>query len=91
MKTIISAIKFWTTEKINEETILINNKIDSIDTEMESMNQNFDNKLKNSVADWSINDENDNGYIKNRPFYENNDRILFWSFEYSEVTDHVRT
>lgn len=49
IKQIISAIKFWVTEKINV----------------------IEEKLKDSTADWAVNDEANNAYIKNRPFYSN--------------------
>lgn len=52
-KTIVNAIKCWTTDKLNK-------KVDKED---------FIIALKNAKSDWNQNDESADDYIKNRPFY----------------------
>ena len=63
MKTIISAVKSWTTEKIKNNNEEIHNRITDSVTEIH-------NRIASSVADWNENDSSADSYIKNRPFYE---------------------
>lgn len=56
IKPIISAIKFWVTEKINEETTSINNDITSINNDINSINTDI-NSINSEIS--SINTEID--------------------------------
>jgi hypothetical protein len=65
MKTIFSAMKHWTKKQINEHNVLLNDKINSVDTD-----------LKNSVADWSENNPESSSYVKNRTHSEKIEEIV---------------
>lgn len=74
-KTIVNALKHWTTDKLNKKV----DKEDFI-------------ALKNAKPDWNQNDSSADDYIKNRPFYtDDNGKVIKLDKKFIDLPDGIIT